>query len=210
MQRAHAASLSHAGSEKIRFESCSQVRCESGTEKSNLPLAFSRIQTIEICDQLFLLAQPERRPVKRLEMSSRILQITFDPHRPQQKPADQDLVRIRDELVLNRATISGLRDDGVRRSPLETNRLSGAVSNGETRALVDGVGEKIHDTSAPRIEIHLDYVPFSVAEEAGLVSLIGSGIVESLLRKAEHRLDVRLGRRRHSAHENGTSKRDKP
>ena len=100
--------------------------------------------------------------------------------------------RIRDESVLNRAAIASLRDDGVWRSPLETNRLSCAVSNGETRALVDGVGEKIHDTSAASVEVNLYYVPFRVTEEAGLVPLIRGGIVETLLRKAEHRLDVGL------------------
>src|SRR2546428_769114 len=117
---------------------------------------------------------------------------------------------MRAEPVLNRAATASLRDDGVWRSPLETNRLSGAVSNGETRALVDGVGEKIHDTSAASVQIDLDYVPFRIAEEAGLVTLIGGGIVETLLRKAEDRLDMGLRCCRHAAQQKSTSERDKP
>jgi hypothetical protein len=145
-----------------------------------------RIETIQICDQLLLFPQPERGPVEVLEFAPRISQITLNPHGAEEDPTNQDLWGIRDELVLDRPAITGLRNDRVRRSPLEANRLAGPIPNGEPNALIHRVRQQIHDPAPSRVEVYLHDVSFRVAEEACLVTLIRGGVVETLLREGEH------------------------
>src|SRR6185436_12015591 len=108
---------------------------------------------VEIGDQLFLLAEPESRPVVRLEPTTRITEVALDAHRAEEDPADHYLRRAGNELVLDGAPVPRLGDYRVGSSPLETDRLAGAIAEGEPDALVHGVGEEIDDAAASCIEI---------------------------------------------------------
>src|SRR5678816_1343956 len=110
-------------------------------------------------DQVLLLAQPERRPVEPLEMTTRVTQIALDPHRAEQNPADDDLWGAGHELVFDGAAIAYLGHDRLRRSPFEANRLAGSVPDRESDAFVHGIRQEIHDASATCVEVYLHDVP---------------------------------------------------
>ena len=115
-------------------------------------------------------------------------------------------------MVFDGAAVSDLGDGRVRRAPLEADRLAVAIPDGEADALVDGIGEKIDDAPAARVEVNLDDVALGVAEEAGLVALIGSGIVEACFGEAKNRLDPGLasGSTSDQRTGNGASERERP
>ena len=151
-------------------------------------IPLGRRELLEICNQIFFFAQPERRPLEGIRLSSRVSKVALDAHGAQENPADHDLRRIGNELVFYRPSHTRLGNDSVGRTPFQPQWLTSAIADGKAYALVDSICQQVYYPPAARIEINLDDVAFCVAEESRLVPLIRGRIVEARFRERQHRL----------------------